>query len=97
MYDHIAKGWEAAVWFCFAMAVVIMPLLFFFAGNKSIYQRCFHRGKEADAKMEEAVAEAGVGQQTEDESTRAAIERQQSTTLSSKEKFDDKDVYSCQQ
>ncbi|KGB77925.2 hypothetical protein CNBG_4012 [Cryptococcus deuterogattii R265] len=97
MYDHVAKGWVAAIWFCFAMAVVIMPLLFFFAGNKSIYQRCFHRGKEADAKMEEAIAEAGVGQQTEDESTRAAIERQQSTTLSSKEKFDDKDVNSCHQ
>lgn len=97
MYDHVAKGWVAAIWFCFAMAVVIMPLLFFFAGNKSIYQRFFHRGKEADAKMEEAIAEAGVGQQTEDESTRAAIERQQSTTLSSKEKFDDKDVNSCHQ
>lgn len=79
------------------MAVVIIPLLFFFAGNKSIYQRCFHRGKETGAKMEEAVGEAGVGQQTKDESARVVTERQHSITPSSSEKFEDRDVISCQQ
>lgn len=79
------------------MAVVIMPLLFFFAGNKSIYQRCFHRGKETGAKLEEAIDEAGVGQQTEEESARAVSERQQSITPSSSEKFENMDAISCQQ
>ncbi|OXG80543.1 hypothetical protein C348_03667 [Cryptococcus neoformans Gb118] len=97
IYDHLANGWAAVIWFCFAMAVVIMPLLFFFAGNKSIYQRCFHRGKETGAKLEEAIDEAGVGQQTEEESARAVSERQQSITPSSSEKFENMDAISCQQ
>lgn len=56
MYDHIPNGWAATVWFCFGMAVFVIPFLFFFAGNRSLYQRLLHIHKEKgeDVEMKEA-------------------------------------------
>ncbi|AAW46370.2 hypothetical protein CNK02920 [Cryptococcus deneoformans JEC21] len=56
MYDHVPNGWAATIWFCFGMAVVVIPFLFFFAGNRSLYQRLLHirKKKGEDVEMEEA-------------------------------------------
>lgn len=56
MYDHIPNGWAATVWFCFGMAVFVIPFLFFFAGNRSLYQRLLyiHKEKGEDVEMKEA-------------------------------------------
>ncbi|ODO12109.1 hypothetical protein I350_00895 [Cryptococcus amylolentus CBS 6273] len=54
-YDRIPNGWSAVIWFAFGIAVAVLPLIFFFSGNRPLVKRVFGKGgKRGDGEEERA-------------------------------------------
>ncbi|WVQ82530.1 hypothetical protein IAT38_004659 [Cryptococcus sp. DSM 104549] len=60
VYDHVQNGWTAVCWFCFGVGAAVAPFTFFFAGNRSLWQRVRRKGRTEAAEKKETQGVQGA-------------------------------------